>query len=671
MLDSIWQKKRSFGLLSNLAVIVTGAVVSALLAFLAWRNLPPVITMDNAVHDAFIRLGGAQHPSMDQAIMADIDEESIVSIGQWPWPRYRIAAVMNTLAEAKSTAIGLDIIFPEPDQTSLLTIQKAFQKEFDLNLQFQGVPPGLDDNDAYLSYVFNRTGAVGAIFMYFDLYNAVVECTPTPLHVTGETDLISPPEASGVLCNTPKIQAGLTRYGFINTRLDSDGMLRKMQLLIAYNGAWYPNLTLATLMQALGQNSISIDSDMFGPLLVIGETRIPVDATGMAVIAFPNREHCPQRLSVVRILTGEIPPETLQGKIVFLGCSAAGLNDLHHTPVSPELPGALTHAILTENALSGKTYRTPVWKTTYTGLTTLVTGLLVTFLFVSVGPGWAATGALLLCLLFPVLSVFFFFAQGVLLPMSGQFGTTFVLLLILSLLLYARERRLAYIRLKQFSRARQTTLEAMAAVAETRDPETGGHIKRTQHYVKALATELAKRGNRPELTNEFIDLLFHSAPLHDVGKVGVPDHILLKPGKLTFEEFEEMKKHTVFGKEIVENASRGQDEKEFFDLSGEIAYTHHEKWDGSGYPLGLAEENIPLSGRLMALADVYDALISKRHYKPPFSHEKSKAIILEGDGKHFDPEVVETFLTIEQEFIRIAATFKDEESKEDTPQTTV
>jgi putative two-component system response regulator len=205
------------------------------------------------------------------------------------------------------------------------------------------------------------------------------------------------------------------------------------------------------------------------------------------------------------------------------------------------------------------------------------------------------------------------------------------------------------------------TILTMASLAETRDNETGNHVLRTQHYVKALAEQL--RGHERFshfLTRENIELLFKSAPLHDIGKVGVPDRILLKPDKLDHDEFEIMKTHTTLGRDAIESAEKrlGKDVP-FLRFAKEIAYCHQEKWDGSGYPQGLRGEAIPLSARLMALADVYDALISARVYKPAFPHEKAVAIIVDGRGKHFDPDVCEAFVQIQAEFQEIAARFSD------------
>jgi len=209
------------------------------------------------------------------------------------------------------------------------------------------------------------------------------------------------------------------------------------------------------------------------------------------------------------------------------------------------------------------------------------------------------------------------------------------------------------------------TIMAMASLAETRDNETGNHIRRTQHYVRALARKLKPHPRfRAALDNETIELLFKSAPLHDIGKVGIPDRILLKPGKLTVEEFEVMKTHTTLGRDAILAAEKLLDTpSSFLRFAREIAHYHQEKWDGSGYPDGLAGDRIPISARLMALADVYDALISKRVYKPAFPHSKAVEIIREGRGSHFDPDVTDAFLAIADSFQAIAERFTDSEEE--------
>ena len=209
------------------------------------------------------------------------------------------------------------------------------------------------------------------------------------------------------------------------------------------------------------------------------------------------------------------------------------------------------------------------------------------------------------------------------------------------------------------------TILAMASLAETRDSDTGNHIRRTQHYVKALALKLREQARFASwLDDRYVAMLFKSAPLHDIGKVGIPDRILLKPGKLTPEEFELMKTHTTLGRDAIHSAERQLGMPvEFLTLAKEIAYSHQEKWDGSGYPEGLQGEAIPVSARMMALADVYDALISRRVYKQGMPHEQAVALITEGRGRHFDPDMVDAFLAIQEEFRAIAQRYVDSDAE--------
>jgi putative two-component system response regulator len=220
--------------------------------------------------------------------------------------------------------------------------------------------------------------------------------------------------------------------------------------------------------------------------------------------------------------------------------------------------------------------------------------------------------------------------------------------------------QLVQVKTREVQLTQAVMIESLATLAEYRDPETGGHIKRTQNYVKALAVHLKDHPRfRDLLDAQTIELLYLSAPLHDMGKVGVRDQILLKPGRLDEAEFAEMKKHTLIGEEALRITEQKLGKSTFLRHAREIAGSHQEKWDGSGYPRGMKGDAIPVSGRLMALADVYDALISKRVYKPPFPHAKAVQIIREGRDTHFDPDVVDAFLALEDTFRNIALTFAD------------
>ncbi len=211
--------------------------------------------------------------------------------------------------------------------------------------------------------------------------------------------------------------------------------------------------------------------------------------------------------------------------------------------------------------------------------------------------------------------------------------------------------------------SQEVTMVALASLAETRDNETGNHLFRTQHYVLALANHLRVHARfSGVLDDAAIDRLFKAAPLHDVGKVGIPDRILLKPGRLDAQEFEVMKTHTTIGRDAIETALRRAGVRvPLLETAKEIALSHQEKWDGSGYPQGLIGEAIPLSARLMAVADVYDALISRRVYKDAMSHVQARAIIADGRGQHFDPDIVDAFFAVETGFQAVALRFADQD----------
>ena len=201
---------------------------------------------------------------------------------------------------------------------------------------------------------------------------------------------------------------------------------------------------------------------------------------------------------------------------------------------------------------------------------------------------------------------------------------------------------------------------SLAKLAESRDEDTGRHLDRVRHYSRVLAETLYRAPNRPpELNMQLIESIFMTAPLHDIGKVGIPDYILLKPGLLDDREFDIMKSHTVIGHNTLMDAYRRAPRAKYLKVAADIARSHHERYDGSGYPDGLKGDDIPLSCRIFSLVDVYDALVTKRPYKEAFTHDRAKSIIVEGKGAHFDPKVVEAFLLCEHHFREIHEKFED------------
>jgi len=216
---------------------------------------------------------------------------------------------------------------------------------------------------------------------------------------------------------------------------------------------------------------------------------------------------------------------------------------------------------------------------------------------------------------------------------------------------------------RKLQNARMSTILGLAKLAEYRDEGTGTHLERIREYAKILAEELAQNPAFSDIISpDYIDDIYQSSILHDIGKVGIPDAILLKPGKLTDQEFEIIKRHTLLGGDAIRAIESQIEGKSFLKMGRLIAYSHHEKWDGSGYPAGLSGEDIPLSARIVAVADVYDALTTERFYKRAFTHEKSRQIILDLKGSHFDPRIVDVFERLGEEFNHI----REEQFKEET-----
>jgi putative two-component system response regulator len=219
------------------------------------------------------------------------------------------------------------------------------------------------------------------------------------------------------------------------------------------------------------------------------------------------------------------------------------------------------------------------------------------------------------------------------------------------------ERRSAESAGREKTAAQRLMVQSLLSLTETRDGETGRHSLRTQRYTRLLADQLSGHPRfRAYLTPERLDLLASLAPLHDIGKVGIPDHILNKPGALTPEELAQMRTHPALGRDVILKAEQqvGVHDDAILSMAKDIVYTHHERWDGSGYPQGLRGEAIPIPGRLLAIVDVYDAIVTRSLYRAPMSHEDAVTLIGNNRGTHFDPDVVDAFLNVAAEFERMA-----------------
>jgi adenylate cyclase len=643
---------------------VIGLALALLVGLAGLHQQPLVRALDRTLLDALQRRTASGAQALD-TVVVDIDEVSLSAVGQWPWPRYRLAALIEAIAAQRPAAIAMDILLPEADRASLTDIQQTFKRDFDLDVSFAGVPDGLLDNDGYLGEQMARADVVGARYFYFDHLTDADRPLRPGIGFDGALDRLTLDRAPGVLDNVQTIASQTRVSGFVNMQTDEDGVLRRLPLLIEHQGVVHGSLALAATMRALKVASGHVEVGRDGLSLRIGPHAIPIDRRGAAVLHFNGAARRYDSLPAVEVLAGRVKPADLRGKIVLIGSSAVGLNDLHATPMERSFSGAKIQSVLVQNILDDAVVRIPSWG----GAAALVASLLLAAglcgLFVrSHGLLWLSMYVACAAGLLLALDCAVFLRGGLFLPVAAPLLVLGGLLaLCFAARLVVHQRRAQRWR-KQLENARQVTIESMSAVAETRDPETGAHIKRTQHYVRAIAQRLQQTGHYVEtLSEDYIHLLFLSAPLHDIGKVGVPDHILLKPGPLTPEEWVTMRKHAEFGRQIILSTAQRIEGDNFLTIASEIAATHHEKWDGSGYPNGLKGQAIPLSGRIMAAADIYDALISRRCYKEPFPHAQAMAMMRELDGITFDPAVLEAFLAIEDQILHIAASFRDEDEE--------
>lgn len=618
---------------------------------------------DHWLLDSWLRAGATAVPA-PSTVVVDIDEASLAAVGQWPWPRYHIATLVRRIAATQPAAVALDIVFPEPDRSSLVTMRESFRRDFGLDLAISGVPPGLYDNDGYLGRVLAETGSVGAHYLYFDhATDPLPQGSAAALPPQASFGLLDLPQATGILANVPSIDSRVARTGFINHRVDEDGVLRRVSLLIGQGGQVHPSLALAAVLQARRIESVRIEETPAGLQLAAGALTAPIDRQGQALLRTTRSAANYPTVSAMDVLNGRFAPDAFAGRVVFVGSSAVGLNDYHHTAMDARFPGVHIQAATAENLLHDGFVLQPGWADPAAMAAAVLVACAMACLFAF------GSGSLLLLLGGLAIGLLPLAGSALLFLHSGIFVSAAAPALVAALLLmgsfvarYALERVRALTWQRQLANARELTIESMASVAETRDPETGAHIKRTQHYVREIALKLRSSGlHRDVLTREYIKLLFVSAPLHDIGKVGVPDHILLKPGKLTTDEMEQMKRHADYGRRILLSSAQRIEGENFLTIAADIAGCHHEKWNGSGYPLGLAGAAIPLAARIMTVGDVYDALINRRCYKPAFTHEHAMRLMREQRGIAFDPDVLDAFLAIESTIVSIAARFRDDD----------
>ncbi len=612
-------------------------------------------------------------PSGKIAIV-EIDDQSLSQFGRWPWPRDRLSELLGKIQQAGADIVVLDMMFPESDLGSPVRPLASHV----VAPQATGALSSLaSTNDDQLAAAFrNGRFIIGFLFRFPPSEAGASPCVlrPLPLALVEHETPGRPAffTASGVTCSLESLSRASQGSGFLNASPDSDGILRRVPLVTEFKQVMYPSLALAAYMSYRRIDGVQLTTNSTGAVSMrLQDAVIPVDSKSDLLLRYRGIEAKFERASAADVLNGKLKQGVLQGKIVVLGVSAAGLRDSVATPFGPSVPGYEVQATAIDNLLQGDPLRIP--REAFTGemILLLVMAVGSGLLMSRFEPAWAAP--LVFCLAAAV-----WIASALLLAWAhivfSPFPATLVLLGNLSLLYLWRVSTEKQRWEKQLNITRKFILNALTSLTNIHDVETGAHVIRVQRYAKVLCQALATQPKYHKLLKpKTIQLIYEVIPIHDIGKVSVPDSILRKPERLTVEEFEVIKTHVTNLKKIFSDAVRssGIKDQTTLRLASDIILTHHERWDGSGYPEGLRGEAIPLVGRIVAVVDVYDALVSKRVYKEPMSHLSALDYLSKNRGTQFDPMVVDALLHVQAAIHQIRVTCEDDSSLPIAPDCTL
>jgi CHASE2 domain-containing sensor protein len=640
-------------------VLLSGAIPVVIAGLLALSRPPFLASLDYAVYDAVVRRAAVSPPD-GQVVIVDVDDRSLSAFGQWPWRRDVIGRMVTRIRDLGASVVALDIMFAEPDRherpsdavdgsridegASAPQTASPFDAVFARDLR---------DGRAVLGYALTfdpgGRGSNGCALHPVGLAIAerAGERTEAPLF-----------RATGAICSLPALTQAAGASGFLNATPDPDGVLRRMPLLIELDGRVYPGLALAAVMAAKHSTGMALRvANVNTVSLNLGDVVAPLDGKSNLLLRYRGKKKSFRYVSVADVLGGALPGDVFSNKLVFVGATALGTREVVATPLDTQFAGVEVQATVADNLLRGDFIRRPESAAALETQLALALGIVLVLLVGRIGLVWGG-GVFVACLIALWSgAVWLASSRGILLsplfPTAGLAGS----LATMTVARVLTERRRAEREGREKTVSQHLMIQALLSLTEVRDEETGHHSRRTQRYARLLAEQLAVHPTfRDYLTPQRIDLLARLAPLHDIGKVGVPDRLLNKPGTLTGDEFEEMKKHPSRGRDVIIRAEQdvGSSDDAILALAKEIVYTHHERWDGSGYPLGLRGTDIPVAGRLMALVDVYDALVSKRVYRDALSQDEAIEIIVNGRGTQFDPAVVDAFLQVATAFRRAA-----------------
>jgi adenylate cyclase len=624
----------------RLPVLLAGLIPTLVTAGLSLYRPAPVANLEARVRDTVVRSAGTRPPA-GRIVIVDVDERSLSAIGQWPWRRDLVGRLVGRLRNLGASIIALDIVFAESDR-----------------YEGTGAAP-----DAALAEAFRAGRVVLGYAMKFDgAADGSSECVQHPLGLAivrrGDDDGDPFFRATGAVCSLPELTTAAGTSGFLNAAPDPDGILRRVPLLIGFNDRVYPALALAAVTAVSGTREVALHvANVNTSRLMLDGRSVPLDGKSNLIVRYRGRKRTFPYVSAAAVLAGQAPASLFRHKLVFVGTTALGTREVVATPFDTLFTGVEVQATVADNLLQRDFIRRPEHGTAVETQAVLGLGLAIALLVARFGVAWGALGVAIGLVAVWGAAVWLMSAESILLsPLYPTVGLASALAS-MTAAQSAIERRRADREGRGKITSQHLMVQSLLSLTAVRDAETGRHSRRTQQYTRVLAERLS---SHPEfsayLTRDRVDLLSALAPLHDIGKVGVPDRLLNKPGPLTPEELVEMRRHPAHGRDVIVNAERAVGVKDdvILAMAKEIVYTHHERWDGTGYPEGLRGTEIPIPGRVMAVVDVYDAVLTRRLYAPQMSHAEAVACIVGGRGTHFDPAVVDAFVAVLPELRKLA-----------------
>ena len=629
-------------------ILLCGLIPVFIAAGLALWRPAYVASLDDAVYDSLLRVAHTKPPG-DSVVIVDVDERSLSTIGQWPWRRDLIGQLIRHLREQGASIIALDIIFAEPDRDGRLQDSRTHRMGKAQRTTDDELADALRGGRVVLGYAltFDEAGGTQDRCVLHPLGLAILQ----PPDETGDTPFF---RAAGAVCALPTLAQAAGDSGFLNAAPDGDGILRRVPLLVEHAGLVYPSLALSAVVAATRTQDVTLRvSNVNASSLVLDGRNIALDGKSNLLLRFRGKKKTFPYVSAADVLSGEVRDGALRDKIVFVGTTALGTREVVATPLDTLFTGVEVQATVADNLLEQDFIRRLQFGTTLESQVALVLGIAVAMLVARAGLLWGAVGVAsgLSAVWFG--AVWLMSSKGVFVsPLSCTLGLI-PALPVMTLAKFMVERGRANTANRETATTQRLMVQALLSLTEVRDAETGRHSRRTQQYARLLAEQLSTQPDfRAHLTAERIDLLSSLAPLHDIGKVGIPDHILNKPGPLTADEQAAMRKHPELGRDVILRAEArvGVRDDVTLAMAKDIVYTHHERWDGTGYPQGLRGTDIPVAGRVIALVDMYDAVRARSLYQRCLSHEDTVQLIVKDRGTHFDPAVVEAFLNVSARF---------------------